>query len=199
MRSTVVEMSLQAILFDRDGTLFDTRVRDVLGYLYKRYLFSLEKFNLRLLPRVKYVIDQLSSLGLEMAMISSGTGTKATANILRTLGLERFFKSVLTLDDYGLPTPLIAIRQFLFPKFKERFKAWQISESLKRLNILPHKALVVGDSIFDVLAGKIIGTKTALITAHLKNQRLLETIRPDVIINSVLQLPEAIEAILTRK
>lgn len=191
-------MSLQAILFDRDGTLFDTRARDVLGYLYEHYLFSLEKFNLRLLPRVKQVIDYLSSLNLEMAMISSGAGTKATTNILEALGLNRF-KSVLTLDDYGSPTWLTALKQFLSPNFKTKFKVWQISESLKRLNILPYKALVVGDSVFDVLAGKMIGTRTAFITkGSVKSQSLLEKIRPDIAIQSILHLPEAIEALIRK-
>jgi len=191
-------MSLQAILFDRDGTLFDTRARDVLGYLYRRYVFSREKFNLRLIPRVKHVIDYLSSLNLEMAMISSGTGTKATANILQALGLDRF-KSVLTLDDYGSPTLVVALKQFLFPNFKTKFKAWQISESLKRLNTLPYKALVVGDSILDVLAGKMVGTKTAFITkGSAELQRLSERIRPDVTIRSIWHLPEAIEALIVK-
>jgi phosphoglycolate phosphatase-like HAD superfamily hydrolase len=192
-------MSLQAILFDRDGTLFDTRARDVLGYLYRRYVLSREKFNLRLIPRVKQVIDYLSSLNLEMAMISSGTGTKATTNILQALGLNRF-KSVLTLDDYGSPTLVVALKQFLSPNFKTKFKAWQISESLKRLNILPYKALVVGDSVFDILAGKIIGTRTAFITkGSVKSQSLLEKIRPDITIQSILRLPEAIEAFVRRQ
>jgi len=192
-------MSLQAILFDRDGTLFDTRARDVLGYLYRRYVLSREKFNLRLIPRVKHVIDYLSSLNLEMAMISSGTGTKATTNILQALGLDRF-KSVLTLDDYGSPTLVVALKQFLSPNFKTKFKAWQISESLKRLNILPYKALVVGDSVLDVLAGKIIGTRTAFITkGSVKSLSLLEKIRPDITIQSILRLPEAIEAFVRRQ
>ena len=195
----VFRMSLQAILFDRDGTLFDTRARDVLGYLYRRYVLSREKFNLRLIPRVKQVIDYLSSLNLEMAMISSGTGTKATTNILQALGLNRF-KSVLTLDDYGSPTLVVALKQFLSPNFKTKFKAWQISESLKRLNILPYKALVVGDSVFDILAGKIIGTRTAFITkGSAKSQSLLEKIRPDITIQSILRLPEAIEAFVRRQ
>jgi len=192
-------MSLQAILFDRDGTLFDTRARDVLGYLYRRYVLSREKFNLRLIPRVKQVIDYLSSLNLEMAMISSGTGTKATTNILQALGLDRF-KSVLTLDDYGSPTLVVALKQFLSSNFKTKFKAWQISESLKRLNILPYKALVVGDSVLDVLAGKIIGTRTAFITkGSVKSLSLLEKIRPDITIQSILRLPEAIEAFVRRQ
>jgi len=191
-------MSLQAILFDRDGTLFDTRARDVLGYLYRRYVLSREKFNLRLIPRVKHVIDYLSSLNLEMAMISSGTGTKATMNILQALGLDRF-KSVLTLDDYGSPTWVVALKQFLSPNFKTKFKAWQISESLKRLNTLPYRALVVGDSILDVLAGKMVGTKTAFITkGSAELQRLSERIMPDATIKSIWHLPEAIEALMAK-
>jgi len=191
-------MSLQAILFDRDGTLFDTRARDVLGYLYRRYVLSREKFNLRLIPRVKHVIDYLSSLNLEMAMISSGTGTKATTNILQALGLDRF-KSVLTLDDYGSPTWVVALKQFLSPNFKTKFKAWQISESLKRLNTLPYRALVVGDSILDVLAGKMVGTKTAFITkGSAELQRLSERIMPDATIKSIWHLPEAIEALMAK-
>jgi phosphoglycolate phosphatase-like HAD superfamily hydrolase len=131
-------------------------------------------------------------------MISSGTGTKATMNILQALGLDRF-KSVLTLDDYGSPTWVVALKQFLSPNFKTKFKAWQISESLKRLNTLPYRALVVGDSILDVLAGKMVGTKTAFITkGSAELQRLSERIMPDATIKSIWHLPEAIEALMAK-
>jgi len=60
--------------------------------------------------------------------------------------------------------------------------------------------MVVGDSTFDVLAGKIIGTRTAFITkCSLENQRFLEKIRPDIIIRIILHLPEAIKSFVKRQ
>ncbi len=193
-------MRLQAVLFDRDGTLFDTRVRNVFGQLYRRYILSLEKLNLNLFPKVDETIEYLFSLNLDLALISSGTGTTATINILKSLGLNQFFKSILTLDDYSHPTPIVALMQRLFSSFNETFKVWQISESLRRLNVLPSQALVVGDSPLDIKAGKRVGTKTAFLTkGSTKHLTQIEMLNPDVIIQNILQLPEAIERFLVKK
>ncbi len=193
-------MSLQAVLFDRDGTLFDTRVRNVFGQLYRRYFLSLERLNINIFPKVSETIEYLSSLNLDLALISSGTGTAATMNILKSLELDRFFKSILTLDDYGHPTPIVVLMQRLFSSFNETFKVWQISESLRRLNVLPSQALVVGDSLLDIKAGNRVGTKTAFLTkGSTKHLTHLETLKPDVIIQNILQLPEAIQKFLVKK
>ncbi|MCK4243979.1 HAD family hydrolase [Candidatus Bathyarchaeota archaeon] len=193
-------MSLQAVLFDRDGTLFDTKVRNVFGQLCRRYILSLEKLHINLFPKVDETIEYLFSLNLDLALISSGTGTTATMNILKSLGLDQFFKSILTLDDYDRPTPVVALMQRLFSSFNETFKVWQISESLRRLNVLPSQALVVGDSPLDIKAGKRVGTKTAFVTkGSTKHVKHLEILKPDVIIQNVLQLPEAIERFLVKK
>ena len=191
-------MSIQAVLFDRDGTLFDTRVRNVFGQLCRRYFLKLEKITLKPFPMVEEIVKYLSALNLDLALISSGTGTTATNDILTSLGLQQFFKSIITMDDYGRPIPLIVIMRRIFKRFNESFKTWQIEETLKRLNTLPSQAVVVGDSHLDVVAGKKVGTKTVYITKkpmnHLKHFKVM---KPDVVIQRLEQLPVVINSILT--
>jgi len=192
-------MSIQAVLFDRDGTLFDTRVKNIFAQLYRRYLLKLEQLHLNPFPMVEEIIEHLSSLNLDLALISSGTGTTATFNILQSLGLDGFFKSIVTMDDYGSPIPLIVIMRKMFRSFNETFKEWQITETLKRLNVMPSQALVVGDSMLDVVAGKKVGTKTVFVTkGSNKHKKQIDELKPDAIIQNIMQLPLTIQKILSR-
>jgi phosphoglycolate phosphatase-like HAD superfamily hydrolase len=193
-------MSIQAVLFDRDGTLFDTRVRNIFAQLYRRYLLKLEQLHLNPFPMVEEIVEYLSSLNLDLALISSGTGTTATFNILQSLGVEKFFKSIVTMDDYGFPIPVIVIMRKIFRSFNEAFKEWQITETLKRLNIMPSQALVVGDSMLDVVAGKKVGTKTVFVTkGSNKHQKQIDELNPDAIIQNIMQLPVTVKKILTSR
>jgi phosphoglycolate phosphatase-like HAD superfamily hydrolase len=194
------KMSIQAVVFDRDGTLFDTRVRNIFGQLCRRYLLKLEQLHINPFPMVEEILEYLSSMNLDLALISSGTGTTATFNILQSLGLDLFFKSIVTMDDYGSPIPLIVIMRRIFRRFNEAFKEWQITETLKRLNVLPSQTLVVGDSVLDVVAGKKVGTKTIFVTkGSNKHQKQINELKPDAIIQNIMQLPITIEKILTSR
>jgi pyrophosphatase PpaX len=90
--------------------------------------------------------------------------------------LRIFFDVIVTRDDvfFGKPSPEPVIL------------------ALKKLNVSANEAVVVGDMPTDIESGKKAGTKTIALLTGLFNESLLEA-SPDLTINSILEVPEALE------
>lgn len=96
---------------------------------------------------------------------------------LENFGLAKYFQYILTALDTRNPKPS--------------------PEALKKcaelLDLSADECLVVGDSVSDVKAGKAAGAKTVAVLSGIFSREELEREEPDLILESVNQLPDFIE------
>lgn len=145
------------------------RKKDFERWLKKYRFENMDKIivNAKVFPWVEDTLEKLHSMGFKMALTSGWFGSKGTKELLEKNRLSKYFRSVLTLDDY------IKLKKFdkEIPRKNSRApfkrspkkKAWLIRESLRVLDVRPIDAVFVGDAPEDVVAGKRLGTKTVAV------------------------------------
>ncbi|MHA1834911.1 MAG: HAD family hydrolase [Candidatus Baldrarchaeia archaeon] len=92
------------------------------------------------------VLKSLRDMKIKTAVISSNF-RKTAEHILEHFGFLHFLDAVVCDDEVerGKPAPDIVL------------------EAMKRLKVLPHRCVVVGDTLFDVEAGKRAGARAILV------------------------------------
>jgi pyrophosphatase PpaX len=91
---------------------------------------------------------------------------------LRLVGLDKFFQTVVTLDDVENAKP----------------DPEPVQKALARLDSTPERAIMVGDSKYDILAGQNAGTKTAGVSWTIRGSEYLQQFNPDYMLNEMTDL-----------
>ncbi len=160
---------LDTFIFDLDGTLIELNldfeeIRRALGIKNKYILESILKFkdeerrrklevlkefeiraalNAKLTPHAKEVLDMLEELGLKKGVV--------TRNCRESVEI--------VMERFGLNFDFVITREDAKPKPSPE----PILLALKMAKSKPERAVVVGDYVFDLIAGRKAGTKTALL------------------------------------
>jgi len=121
------------------------------------------------------VLKTLKMRGLKLALVTT-RNRRDVASILKKFSLDAIFDAIVTRDDVssGKPSPE--------PVFL----------ATKKLNLTPSDVVFVGDMPTDIESGKRAGVKTIGILGGLFDESLLRA-TPDLLINSILDLPEVLE------
>ena len=201
-------MQITVVLFDLDGTLADSlpfikktyrRVFDLLGVpwaggevmrwigrpiqdiaghfaagkekafldLYK-YYYDLEHDRyVRLFPGTLEMLDFLKQRGLRLGVVTS-KGREGTRRTVELTGLNPYLDALVTAQDVERHKP------FPDPVFK----------ALTLLNASPQTAVYVGDSYFDLQAGRQAGTVTLGVTLGMAAREELLACEPDGLLES---------------
>ena len=156
-------------LFDLDGTLIELTIdfdaiRKALGLKGKYILESilrlpagereeklemLKRFEIesakkaRLMPYAKEILDVLGDLGVGRCIV--------TRNCRESVEM--------VVERFGLDVDFIVTREDAKPKPSPE----PIRLAIERFGSKPERAIVVGDYVFDIVAGRRAGTKTALL------------------------------------
>ncbi len=156
-------------LFDLDGTLIELNIdfdviRRTLGlkgmYILesilrlpegerKEKLEILKRFEIesaeraRLMPYAKEILDMLGDLGIGRCIV-----TRNCRESVRIV-IERF----------GLDVDFVVTREDAKPKPSPE----PIELAIERFGSKPERTIIVGDYVFDIMAGRRAGTKTALL------------------------------------
>jgi HAD superfamily hydrolase (TIGR01509 family) len=134
----------------------------------------------RLFPGVVQVIEGIAAIGMRMGIVTSTPRVNMAhkSHLLRESGIEHHFGALVTADDAPRkkpdPDPLIAC--------------------IRSLGSNAEKSLYVGDTRWDMQAGKAAGMKTAAVLTGFDPYEALIREDPDLILNSVLDLPEKLDA-----
>ncbi|MCT4785280.1 pyrophosphatase PpaX [Exiguobacterium aestuarii] len=202
---------MDTLLFDLDGTLLDTNpliiasFRHTFEYYFPEHTYrdediyrfigpTLEKsfrelneaewkemqafyrsFNIAMhdqlvaeYPGVIEGLYRLHAKGYKMGVVTS-KGRPVVERGLRLFNIDHLFDVVVTADDVE----------------NEKPHAEPVERALQALDSSPERAVMVGDNDTDIFSGKNAGTKTAAVGWALKGRPFLESLEPDVIIDSM--------------
>lgn len=157
-------MTLEAVLFDRDGTL----VEDV--------PYNGDPRRVRLLPGVRTALDVLRARGIRVGMISNQSGVA---------------RGLITVADVHAVNARLA--ELVGPFDVVRFcphsendqcgcrkpKPGMIDSALRQLGVRPEVAAMVGDIGSDIAAGQAAGARSILVPTN-KTRRSEITAAPEV-------------------
>ncbi|MFC0187456.1 pyrophosphatase PpaX [Fictibacillus aquaticus] len=204
---------IDTVLFDLDGTLINTNELIIASFLYTLDKFFPEQYNrehvlpLMGMPLVETMehfskdqveelvevyrehnishhddfveefegvfetVEELYKKGYKLGIVT--TKMRNTVEMgLKLVGLDKFFSTVVTLDDVQRAKP----------------DPEPVQKALTLLLSSPEKAIMVGDSKYDILAGKNAGTKTAGVAWTIRGQEYLQQFEPDVMLDSMTDL-----------
>ncbi len=161
----------KAIFLDRDGVINEIIFHQEMGILETP--FTAKQFRLK--KGVAGAIRQINRLGLKVVLISNQPGVAMRHFSRRTLeAITQKMKVDLKKEGafldgvyYCLHHPTKGIGALRKKCACRKPKAGLLRQAARDLNIDLRKSYMVGDSIFDVQAGKRAGCKTFLL-AHLK-------------------------------
>ncbi|HEV2357530.1 MAG TPA: HAD-IA family hydrolase [bacterium] len=117
---------------------------DELTQLYLRRYFELHDHRARLFPGVPAVLDGLRARGYLLGIVTSKRRATTDAAV-RTFGLDRWCQAIVVDEDVRRPKP----------------DPEPVALAARRLGVAPAVALMVGDSVVDVAAGRRAGAGTA--------------------------------------
>ncbi|MEJ5293273.1 MAG: HAD family hydrolase [Candidatus Methanosuratincola sp.] len=131
--------------------------------------------NSPLLPGAEDVLRTLKKKGFPIVIVTTRSAKEAL-HVLRRHSLEGYFDLVVSRDQVrrGKPYP----DPVLF--------------ALKRIDLDPREAVMIGDMPTDIEAGKAAGTKTLGVAAGIFNEELRRS-QPDAIVSSLYEIPEVLE------
>lgn len=161
----------RAVFLDRDGVINDILFHEEMGMIDTP--FTVKQFRLR--PGAAQAIRQINRLGFKAIVVSNQPGVAMRHFSQKTLGaitktmLKELDKERAVLNGvfYCLHHPVKGIGRLKKKCRCRKPKAGLLFEAAQKLQIDLKRSYMVGDSIYDVQAGRRAGCKTLLI-AHLK-------------------------------
>jgi pyrophosphatase PpaX len=205
---------IEAVLFDVDGTLLDTR-----EFIYQAYRHTLQSHGLpvRSLDEIAVIMSTGKSLQesyryfsptYDIGKLCETHRTFQAENLSLSVPFPNTHKTLKELKDAGVKTAAITTRSkrtsiktlatsgladyfdvILSGEDVERPKPHPeaLLKVLKQLEIQPEKAVMVGDTEADILAGKSAGTKTIGVSYGFHGFKIAE-VNPDFIIDDIADL-----------
>lgn len=138
---------------------------------YRQFNFSQHDALVTSFPDVEEVIRQLSEAGVRMAVVTSKI-RKTTVMGLELCRLTPYFEVLVTADDTAMHKP--------HPE--------PVEKAIEALGADPARTLMVGDSPYDIQAGKAAGAATAGVKWSLRREEELQSCHPDYLVKDMKEL-----------
>jgi HAD superfamily hydrolase (TIGR01662 family) len=134
----------------------------------------------RLSPNSARILANLKSKRFKIGLVTNGNEKRVISGLKRK-GIFNIFDVVICGDHVPIEEQKPSPRQIVL--------------ALERLNIKPKDAVYVGDTSFDVLAGKNAGVKTVALIGGLHSVGKLKNSNPDLLVHDWKELESKIEEI----
>ena len=146
--------------------------REVIRDLYPRVFED----RVNVVPGADHLLRMLHERNVKLGLVTSTLGRFIEFKLipLKKCGVRHLFHSIITLEDVKNRKP----------------SADPLLECARRLGENPEKCAYVGDTTGDMAAGKAAGMKTIGVLTGLDDYQALKGENPDMILDSVSQLPE---------
>jgi len=145
--------------------------------IYLHTYYQVTSMKTKPIPKVSNALKKLSKK-TKLALVTMRFVPKEkVVRELEKFGLARYFQYIITAMDTHDPKP----------------SPEALIKCAKKLGIKMRECAVVGDSVADVRAGKTARAKTVAVLTGIYSRKELEREKPDLILDSVNQLPDFIE------
>ena len=127
---------------------------------------------------ISTAFEIISGDGVKVGLVTSTPqqGMVYKMRPLKTAGVDKLFEAIITTDDVQNKKPA----------------GEPLVECVRRLQVDIKRSVYVGDTRIDIKAGKAAGMRTIGVLTGFDDLESLKKENPDAIINSVVDLPEAI-------
>ncbi|MDD5228946.1 MAG: phosphoglycolate phosphatase [Methylococcales bacterium] len=144
--------------------------------LFKTYYAAHDWVHSHLYSGTLETLQALKKLGFKLACVTNKTA-RFTNPLMETAGLAPYFDFIASGDTFAAmkPEPL------------------PLLETAKLLAIAPENALMIGDSINDITAGKRAGFKTCAVSYGYAGQYTMADLNADYTVNAMLEIVDLIK------
>jgi len=140
--------------------------------LYRAHHPTVMEKGTHLMPGAADALAALHGRGLLLA-VCSNKPIEFTRGLLDSLGIARFFNTVLGPEDVANPKPAPDM----------------LLAGLQRLGVRPDEALYVGDMIIDIDTARAAGVRVWIVPTGSDERSTLIAARPDRLLDSLAELP----------
>lgn len=154
------------------------------GDVYETYrkLFDDSVSKARLQKGALELLQALKRMGLRIGIATMRYTRSVVGSELKTLGVEPFLEVFLTREDLGFARPLPSLEETVDQRVK------LITKTLEELRLRVEDAFLVGDSWWDVRAGKKLGMRTILVQTGFSSHNDFSSEKPDWTVRSLAEL-----------
>ncbi len=156
------------------------RVEDV--YETYRELFAGSVDKAKLQKGALELLQALKERGLKVGIVTMRFTRAVVASELKSLGVDPYADVLLTREDLGFGRTLRSLEETVGQRVR------LVSKVLDKLNIRPGETPLVGDSWWDIRAGKRLGMKTVLVLTGFSSHNDFSDEKPDLTVRSLLEL-----------
>ncbi|MEY8381724.1 HAD-IA family hydrolase [Christensenellaceae bacterium 44-20] len=121
-----------------------------------------------LYPNTIKVLEELKKRGIMMT-VATMKPLESTKEVLEKLGIADYFSLVLSADDMQAPKP----------------DPWSVYTCAKHAGVLPEQALMIGDSMTDVGAGKASGAVSVAVLGGYSNREKMLSSGADYLVEEI--------------
>lgn len=121
-----------------------------------------------LYPNTLSVLQALKEKEMQMA-VATMKPRESTTVVLEKLGIRSYFSTVLSADDMHAPKP----------------DPWSVYFCAKKVGVAPQQALIIGDSMTDVGAGKASGAVSVAVLSGYSGREKMQESGADYLVEEI--------------
>ena len=163
-----------------DAALLGNHVEEVYETYRKLFSRSVDKTGLQ--EGALELLRLLKARGFRIGIATMRFTRSVVASELRVLGVGSYVDVLLTREDLGLRRALKSLEETVGQRVR------LVSKALEQLDHGVTESFLVGDSWWDIRAGKQLGMKTVMVKTGFSFHNDFSGEKPDLVVRSLLEL-----------